>query len=123
MASNGKTGNYIDALQRGDWRLPYGFAAARGDRRRWERRRTRRLEREIAANAERLIPASSSATPRARVLMVGTLARGAHDGGGRRTEVDTLLGTVADRHGLPFVSVGDWLTRYDLPVRWPTAST
>ena len=24
VASNGKTGNYIDALQRGDWVLPYG---------------------------------------------------------------------------------------------------
>src|SRR6478672_9534902 len=24
VASNGRTGNYIDALQRGDWKLPYG---------------------------------------------------------------------------------------------------
>ena len=28
--------------------------------------------------------------------------------------MDALLGTVAQRHGLPFVSVGDWLTRYNL---------
>ena len=24
VAANGKTGNYIDALERGDWKLPYG---------------------------------------------------------------------------------------------------
>ncbi len=29
--------------------------------------------------------------------------------------MDTLLGKVANRHGLPFVSAGDWLTRYNLP--------
>jgi acyl-CoA thioesterase-1 len=46
--------------------------------------------------------------------MVGTLGRGAHYGGGRRSEVDALLGRVADQHGLSFVSAGDWLTRYNL---------
>ena len=114
MASNGNTGNYIDALQRGDWKLPYGTPplvviegggndAARGA-----------SNAQIVANAERLIASIQQRYPAARVLMVGTLARGAHYGGGRRTEVDTLLGKVADRHGLPFVSAGDWLTRYNL---------
>ena len=46
--------------------------------------------------------------------MVGTLGKGAGHGGGRRAEVDALLGTVAADHGIPFVSVGDWLTRYGL---------
>ncbi len=46
--------------------------------------------------------------------MIGTLARGGNSGGGRRTEVDALLGSVAAAHGLPFISVGDWLTRYGL---------
>jgi acyl-CoA thioesterase-1 len=114
VASNGKTGNYIDALQRGDWKLPYGTPplvvlegggndAARGA-----------SNAQIVANAERLIASIQQRYPAARVIMVGTLARGAHYGGGRRTEVDTLLGKVADRHGLTFVSAGDWLTRYNL---------
>ncbi len=41
VASNGKTGNYIDALQRGDWQLPYGITGARGHPGRRERCRTR----------------------------------------------------------------------------------
>ena len=114
VASNGKTGNYIDALQRGDWKLPYGTPplvviegggndAARGA-----------SNAQIVANAERLIASIQQRYPAARVIMVGTLARGAYYGGGRRSEVDTLLGKVADRHGLTFVSAGDWLTRYNL---------
>lgn len=114
VASSGKTGNFIDALQRGDWKLPYGTPplvviegggndAARGA-----------SNAQIVANADRLIASIQRRYPAARMLMVGTLARGAHYGGGRRSEVDTLLGQVADRHGLPFVSAGDWLTRYNL---------
>jgi acyl-CoA thioesterase I len=114
VASNGQTGNYIDALQRGDWNLPYGTPplvviegggndAGRGA-----------SDAQIVANADRLIASIRQRYPAARLLMVGTLARGAQYGGGRRTEVDALLGRVADRQGLPFVSAGDWLTRYDL---------
>ncbi|SKB47387.1 acyl-CoA thioesterase-1 [Arthrobacter sp. 49Tsu3.1M3] len=114
VASNGKTGNYIDALQRGDWKLPYGTPplvviegggndAARGA-----------SDAQIVSNAERLIASIQQRYPAARILMVGTLGRGAHYGGGRRSEVDALLGRVADRHGLSFVSAGDWLTRYNL---------
>ena len=114
VAANGKTGNYIDALERGDWLLPYGSPplvviegggndAARGA-----------TDQQISANAERLIAGVRGRYPEARLAMVGTLARGAANGGGRRTQVDALLGTVAARHSIPFVSVGDWLTRYDL---------
>ncbi|MCI9871408.1 SGNH/GDSL hydrolase family protein [Arthrobacter humicola] len=114
VASNGRTGNYIDALQRGDWKLPYGTPplvviegggndAARGA-----------SDAQIVSNAERLIASIQQRYPAARILMVGTLGRGAHYGGGRRSEVDALLGRVADQHGLPFVSAGDWLTRYNL---------
>lgn len=114
VASNGRTGNYIDALQRGDWKLPYGAPplvviegggndAARGA-----------SDAQIVSNAERLIASIQQRYPAARVLMVGTLGRGAHYGGGRRSEVDALLGRVADQHGLSFVSAGDWLTRYNL---------
>ncbi|MFF2031994.1 SGNH/GDSL hydrolase family protein [Arthrobacter sp. NPDC058192] len=114
VASNGTTGNFIDALQRGDWKLPYGTPplvviegggndAGRGA-----------SDAQIVANADRLIASIQQRYPAARLLMVGTLARGAQYGGGRRTEVDALLGRIANRHGLTFVSAGDWLTRYDL---------
>ncbi|MDQ5862384.1 MAG: SGNH/GDSL hydrolase family protein [Actinomycetota bacterium] len=114
VASNGKTGNYIDALQRGDWKLPYGTPAliviqgggndaARGA-----------TDAQIVANADRLIGALRDRYPGARMAMIGTLARGANYGGGRRTQVDALLGTVAARHGMPFVGVGDWLSKYNL---------
>lgn len=114
VSSNGATGNYIDALQRGDWLLPYGSPplvviegggndAARGA-----------TDQQISANAERLIASVRQRYPGARLAMVGTLARGAAHGGGRRTEVDALLGTVAARHSIPFVGVGDWLTRHNL---------
>jgi acyl-CoA thioesterase-1 len=114
VASNGKTGNYIDALQRGDWKLPYGTPAliviqgggndaARGA-----------TDAQIVANADRLIGVLKDRYPGARMAMIGTLARGANYGGGRRTQVDALLGTVADRHGMPFVGVGDWLSKYNL---------
>jgi acyl-CoA thioesterase-1 len=113
VASNGKIGNYIDALQRGDWMLPYGSPplvviqgggndAARGA-----------SDAQIVANAQRLIAAIKQRYPSARVAMIGTLARGLSYGGGRRSQVDALLAAVAVKEGLTFISVGDWLTRYD----------
>ena len=114
VAANGATGNYIDALQRGDWLLPYGSPpivviegggndAAHGA-----------SDAHISANAERLIATLRQRYPEAKMAMIGTLARGADHGGGRRTQVDALLATVAAKHNIPFVSVGDWLTRYNL---------
>lgn len=114
VTSNGTTGNYIDALQRGDWLLPYGsppLVVIEGGGNDASRGAT---DQQISANAERLIASVRQRYPGARLAMVGTLARGAADGGGRRTEVDALLGTVAARHGVPFVGVGDWLTRHNL---------
>jgi acyl-CoA thioesterase-1 len=114
VASNGKTGNYIDALQRGDWQLPYGSPAlvviegggndaARGA-----------TDAQIVVNAERLISSLMQRYPGAKFAMIGTLARGINYGGGRRSQVDALLATVAAKHAIPFVSVGDWLTKYNL---------
>jgi acyl-CoA thioesterase-1 len=114
VASYGTTGNYIDAIQRGDWHLPYGFpplvviAGGGNDAKQGA------SDEQIVANAERLIKTIKQRYPGAKLAMVGTLAKGADHGGGRRTEVDALLGTVAADHGIPFVSVGDWLTRYGL---------
>lgn len=114
VASNGKTGNYIDALQRGDWLLPYGsppLVVIEGGGNDASRGAT---DQQISTNAERLIASVRQRYPEAQLAMVGTLARGTANGGGRRTEVDALLGTVAARHSVPFVAVGDWLTRYSL---------
>ncbi|MFJ5860634.1 SGNH/GDSL hydrolase family protein [Pseudarthrobacter sp. NPDC092439] len=117
VASGRAVGNYIDALERGDWLLPAqapalivveggGNDAAQGA-----------ADADIRTNADRLLIALKSRFPTARIVMVGTLARGERDGGGRRTEVDALVGDTAAAHGLEFVSVGDWLTRYNLERR------
>jgi acyl-CoA thioesterase-1 len=114
VAANGTTGNYLEALQRGDWLLPYGsppLVVIEGGGNDASRGAT---DQQISANAGRLIASVRQRYPEARLAMVGTLARGAANGGGRRAEVDALLGTVAAANGVPFVSVGDWLTRYNL---------
>jgi acyl-CoA thioesterase I len=116
VASNGATGNYVDALQRGDWHLPYGqppLVVIEGG---GNDAKQGAGDDQIRANAERLIATLKQQYPGAKFAMVGTLAKGADHGGGRRSEVDALLGTVAAEHGIPFVSAGDWLTRYDLEV-------
>lgn len=113
VAANGKTGNYIDALQRGDWILPYGdppLIVVQGGGNDASQKAT---DAQITSNAERLLAALKKRYPGAAVAMIGTLARGADNGGGRRTEVDALLGRIAAKHGIPFVSTGDWLTRYN----------
>jgi len=47
-------------------------------------------------------------------VMIGTLAKGADNGGGRRTQVDALLGGFAAKNSIPFISAGNWITRYGL---------
>ena len=114
VSSSGTTGNYVEALLRGDWLLPYGsppLLVIQGGGNDASRGAT---DEQISANAAQLITSIRQRYPDARLVMVGTLARGAADGAGRRTEVDTLLGLVAARHSIPFVSVGDWLSRYAL---------
>ncbi|WP_426763607.1 SGNH/GDSL hydrolase family protein [Pseudarthrobacter sp. 1G09] len=113
-AANGKVGNYIDALERGDWMLPVGTPglvviegggndAARGA-----------SDAQITANANRLVQAMKARYPTTRMVVVGTLAKGANNGGGRRSQVDNLLSTIAAKQGITFVSAGDWLTKYNL---------
>jgi acyl-CoA thioesterase-1 len=67
---------------------------------------------QILANAARLLKDLKASYPTSRFLLIGTLAKGAAYGGGRRTQVDSLLAGFAARNGLAFVSTGDWLTRY-----------
>ncbi|MFB8367732.1 SGNH/GDSL hydrolase family protein [Pseudarthrobacter sp. NPDC055928] len=114
VATNGKTGNYIDALQRGDWLLPYGtppLIVIQGGGNDAGQGAT---DAQIVANADRLVAALNERYPGVRKVLIGTLGRGANYGGGRRSQVDALLGSVAARHGMPFVGVGDWLTKYNL---------
>jgi len=114
VAANGKTGNYIDALERGDWKLPYGTPALIVIQGGGNDAAQGATDAQIVANADRLIGALQDRYPGARMAMIGTLARGTNYGGGRRTQVDALIGAVAARHGLPYVGVGDWLTKYNL---------
>jgi acyl-CoA thioesterase I len=114
VASNGTTGNYVDALQRGDWHLPYGFPPLVVIEGGGNDAKQGASNEQISANADRLITTVKQRYPGAKLVMVGTLGKGAEHGGARRAEVDALLGTVAADHRIPFVSVGDWLTRYDL---------
>lgn len=114
VSANGKTGNYIDALLRGDWLIPSGTPALIVIQGGGNDAASGASDSQIEDNAERLIAELKARYPATRMAMIGTLARGEHNGGGRRTEVDALLGSVAAAHGLPFVSVGDWLTRYGL---------
>ena len=114
VAANGATGNYVDALERGDWLLPAGTPALIVIEGGGNDAATGATDAQIVRNAERLIADLKTRYPGTRVAMIGTLARGANDGGGRRSEVDALVGSVAAAHGLSFVSAGDWLTRYGL---------
>jgi acyl-CoA thioesterase-1 len=114
VSDNGKTGNYIDALLRGDWLLPSGTPALIVVQGGGNDAASGASDKRITSNAERLLAELKARYPETRIAMIGTLARGEGNGGGRRTEVDALLGSVAAAHNLPFVSVGDWLTRYGL---------
>lgn len=114
VASNGTTGNYVDALQRGDWHLPYGFPPLVVIEGGGNDAKQGASNEQILANADRLITTIKQRYPGAKLAMVGTLGKGADHGGARRAEVDALLGTVAADHRIPFVGVGDWLSRYGL---------
>lgn len=114
VASNGSIGNYVDALQQGDWHLPYGFPPLVVIEGGGNDAKQGASDEQISANAARLITTIKQRYPGAKLAMVGTLGKGADHGGVRRAEVDALLGTVAADHGIPFVSVGDWLSRYGL---------
>ena len=92
VSSFGTTGNYVEALLRGDWLLPDGsppLIVIQGGGNDATRGAT---DEQISANAARLITSIRQRYPDARLVMLGTLARGVADSGGRRTEVDTLLG-------------------------------
>lgn len=113
-ANDDGAANYYDSLTEGQWILPHGDPAlvviegggndaGRGA-----------SDDEILANANGLILAMKQTYPTSRIVLLGTLSRSTADGGGRRVEVDALLGRLAEQRGLPFVSAGGWLTTYGL---------
>jgi acyl-CoA thioesterase-1 len=114
VARNSSTGNYIDALQNGDWLLPYGTPPLIVVQGGGNDARQGADDARITENADRLLAALRSRYPGSRLVMIGTLSRGAGNGGGRRAEVDALLGRIAGNADVPFISVGDWVTRYDV---------
>ncbi|SED85647.1 Lysophospholipase L1 [Arthrobacter alpinus] len=105
--------NYPDSLESGKMILPYGNPALVVVQGGGNDASAGASDAAILSNAERLLRALKASYPESKFLFIGTLARGNH-AGGRRTEVDTLLAGFAQRNGVPFVSAGDWLTRYGM---------
>ncbi|NUP75842.1 MAG: SGNH/GDSL hydrolase family protein [Sinomonas sp.] len=106
--------DYVDALRLGDWYLPYGkpsLVVVQGGGNDATRHSA---DAAIVSGAKDLIGELHRTYPGARVVMVGTLAKSAADGGGRRTEVDALLGRTSAQLGVPFIPCGDWISRYNL---------
>ncbi|WP_404499216.1 SGNH/GDSL hydrolase family protein [Arthrobacter sp. GAS37] len=114
VAATSKSGNYIDALQRGDWVLPYGTPPLIVVEGGGNDASHNASDEQITANANRLLAALKKRYPQAKIVIIGTLARGANAGGGRRTQVDALLGSIAAKAGAPFFSVGDWISKYQV---------
>ncbi|MEG9248316.1 SGNH/GDSL hydrolase family protein [Arthrobacter sp. Soc17.1.1.1] len=104
--------SYPTALAQGQWVLPCsdpalivvqggGNDAAQGA-----------TDAQITGGAGAVVDSLSRAYPSSTIVLIGTLARGAADGGGRRTAVDGVLRAFAVTRHLAFISPGDWLTRY-----------
>ncbi len=110
-ATTSWAGNYPDSLESGKMILPYGNPALVVVQGGGNDASAGSSDAAILTNAERLLRALKASYPESKFLFIGTLASG-HLAGGRRTEVDTLLSEFAQRNGVPFVSAGDWLTRY-----------
>ncbi len=104
--------DYPSALTNGQWVLPCtdpalivvqggGNDAAQGA-----------TDSQITGGTDTVVSTLTRTYPSSKIVIIGTLARAAADGGGRRTAVDAPLGAHAATHHLAFISVGDWLTRY-----------
>lgn len=113
VATNTSGGsNYGAALEQGQWVMPCdspalimveggGNDATQGA-----------SDAQILAGADALVSKLSAYYPSSKIVLIGTLAKDAANGGGRRTAVDHLLGTYAADNSIEFVSTGDWLTRF-----------
>ncbi|MDN4609560.1 SGNH/GDSL hydrolase family protein [Arthrobacter burdickii] len=112
VATTSSATNYPSALTQGQWTLPCtdpaliviqggGNDATQGA-----------TDAQITGGADAVVSTLTRTYPSSVIVMIGTLARGAAAGGGRRTAVDGVLGAYALGHHLAFISAGDWLTRY-----------
>lgn len=104
--------NYPSALAEGRWALPCvdpALIVAEGGGNDATQGAT---DTQIVGGADTLISTLKQTYPTSKIVMIGTLAKGAADGGGRRTAVDGVLGAYAAGHHVDFISAGDWLTRY-----------
>ncbi|WP_104164536.1 SGNH/GDSL hydrolase family protein [Arthrobacter sp. SX1312] len=106
--------NYHDSLTSNRWVLPHGDPALVVVGGGGNDATQGVSDGDILRSANALVLDLQRTYPSSRLVMVGTLSRSAEDGGGRRTEVDALLGDVARTRGVPFVSAGDWLTTHGL---------
>ncbi|MHA7208167.1 SGNH/GDSL hydrolase family protein [Arthrobacter sp. MDT1-65] len=111
MNDSGAT-NYPSALLQGQWVLPCvdpalivvqggGNDAALGA-----------TDEQIIGGADAVVSTLSRTYVSSKIVMIGTLATGVAHGGGRRAEVDGVLGAFAMSRSLVFISPGDWLTRF-----------
>ncbi|MFB0835636.1 SGNH/GDSL hydrolase family protein [Arthrobacter halodurans] len=116
-ASRGGHLNYVDALRTQQWLLPrgpVGLVVVQGG---GNDARSGAGDAAIRDGALALVSELRAGYPGSPIVLVGTLARSADDGGGRRHAVDGVLRAAAGEAGIPFVSAGDWLTTRGLAAR------
>lgn len=112
--STGQDLDYVSALRQQRWLLPHGdvgLVVIEGGR---NDARTGVADATIVSAQAALIAELRRSYPRSPLVVIGTLARSSADGGGRRHQVDDLVGRSARQQGVAFIPVGDWLTTYDL---------
>ncbi|MGO4453044.1 SGNH/GDSL hydrolase family protein [Arthrobacter sp. RAF14] len=113
-ASRPRAANYLQSYQQGAWKLPPfapelivfqggGNDAGQG-----------KPLPQVSQNARQLAYLMHRRYPGSRIVMVGVLSRSAHDGGGRRLVVDSLLAGTAEELRIPFVDPGGWVSAYGL---------
>lgn len=111
---NGSDPDYVAALRQEHWLLPHGDVGLVVVEGGGNDARTGAPDAAIVAGEAALVAELRRSYPRSPIVIVGTLAHSARDGGGRRHQVDALLGGAARRQGLAFVSAGSWLTTHKL---------
>lgn len=116
VAANPLTGaaNYYDAFASNTWTLPPGDPALVVVEGGGNDAASGASDGDILASANALVLGLRRMYPSSRFLLIGTLSRSAEDGGGRRNEVDALLGDFARKRGIPFIAAGEWLTSHNL---------
>ncbi len=118
VAATPQAKNYPDALESGAWTLPKPSLPWSGSplvvvQGGGNDARIGSSNSAILSNAARLLDGLKKRYPESKIVMIGTLGKGSAKGG-RRAQVDALLGTFASSRGLPFISAGDWLAKFNL---------